>query len=431
MKIYDKSWGYGVVHKIMTVNIRASFKSFKCVGLENMPKDGAVILAPNHCNTLMDPLALLSVMRKRIVFVARADIFKSRIAAKFLTFLKIMPIVRRRDGIRNVIQTDDTIKKSMEVLYNHVPFCILPEGTHRTMHSLLPIGKGIARIAIGADAQMPGENVYIVPVGLEYGDYFRYRSTLRIELGKPINVTSIVSEMAGGHDLELYNKLRSLTGQGIKDNIVYIPDDENYEAVWTLARIASGKVSDYNPQGRWVANRNAVAKLRDLAEKEPEKASSLFGKALAFNERRKAAGASLHVLGGRCPLLGALLRTLISIVWLPLAIVQTIVGAPVWGLSEFLCMKGNDIAFNNSLRCAVAGIWGTFLLIVWAVVLFCVLPLLPALAALAVVASAPFLIYDYKEWLRRTVSAWRVLGHKEIIEEYSVLRAEVEKLKIS
>lgn len=427
-KIYEKSWGYWIIHRIMTINIRASFKKVKCVGLENIPKDGAVILAPNHCNTLMDPLALLSQIRGQMVFVARADIFRKDSAAKALTFLKIMPIMRRRDGIRNVVQTDDTIKKSIEVLNNHVPFCILPEGTHRTMHSLLPIGKGIARIAVGAAAEMKGENVYIVPTGLEYGDYFRFRSTLRIEFGKPINVTSIISEMAGGPDLALYNRLRSLTGEGIKDNIVYIPDDENYEAVWTLARIESGKISEFNPNGRWAANRSAASRLKDFAEKEPEKASVLFSRAVEFNNRRKEAKISLHVLNGRCPVFGAIMRTLIAVLWAPLTLVQVIVGAPVWGLSEFLCSKAKDAAFHNSLRCSVAGIWGTILLIIWAVILFKALPVLKALTALVVVATAPFLIYDYREWVRRTISAWNAVKHKEIITEYRALRKEMKNL---
>lgn len=427
-KIYEKSFRYGIVHNIMKLNIHASFKRFECVGLENIPKDGAVILAPNHCNTLMDPLALLSVMKTRMVFVARADIFKSKIAAKFLNFLKIMPIVRKRDGIRNVLQTDDTIKKSIEVLNNHVPFCILPEGTHRTMHSLLPIGKGIARIALGADEQMPGENVYIVPVGLEYGDYFRYRSTLRIEFGEPINVTSLVSEMEGGPNLRLYNKIRSLTAEGIRDGIVYIPDDENYEAVWTLARIASGKVPETDVQGRWSANREAAEKLRALAEKEPERASALFGRAVKFDGKRKAAGVSLHVLNAGHPFFAALLRTLVAILWAPLAIVQTIAGAPVWAFSEFLCSKAEDSAFHNSLRCSVVGLWGTVVLVIWAVVLFLFLPVFQALMALVIVATAPFVVYDYKEWLRRTVSAWRSLGNKKIITEYRALCKEIEKL---
>ena len=70
---------------------------------------------------------------------------------KILTFLKIMPINRVRDGFRSVINTEETIEKSIEVLNNRVPFCILPEGMHRPMHSMLPLGKGISRIAYGAN----------------------------------------------------------------------------------------------------------------------------------------------------------------------------------------------------------------------------------------------------------------------------------------
>ncbi|HQB24056.1 MAG TPA: 1-acyl-sn-glycerol-3-phosphate acyltransferase, partial [Bacteroidales bacterium] len=59
---------------------------------------------------------------------------------------------------------------------NKVPFVIAPEGTHRPMHSLLPFGKGVFRIALLANEELQGEKqVYIVPVGLEYGSFFVYR----------------------------------------------------------------------------------------------------------------------------------------------------------------------------------------------------------------------------------------------------------------
>ena len=89
------------------------------------------------------------------VFVARADLFKINKLKKIFTFLKIMPIMRIRDGVSEVKKNDETIQKSIDVLLDKVPFCILPEGTHRAMHSLLPLGKGICRIALQTQELLP------------------------------------------------------------------------------------------------------------------------------------------------------------------------------------------------------------------------------------------------------------------------------------
>ena len=64
----------------------------------------------------MDPLAVMFSINKQIVFLARADIFKNKIAAKFLHFLKILPVFRIRDGKENLNNNDLTF----DVSYNFV-----------------------------------------------------------------------------------------------------------------------------------------------------------------------------------------------------------------------------------------------------------------------------------------------------------------------
>ena len=57
-------------------------------------------------------------------------------------------------------------------------------------HSILPLVKGIFRIALQADEVLNGEMpVYIVPIGIEYGNYTRYRSTISVQVGEAFNVS--------------------------------------------------------------------------------------------------------------------------------------------------------------------------------------------------------------------------------------------------
>ena len=68
--------------------VRAFFFHFygkvQVKGLENIPKDQPVIFAPNHQNALMDALIVLFASPQDVVFLARADIFKSRFMAFFI-----------------------------------------------------------------------------------------------------------------------------------------------------------------------------------------------------------------------------------------------------------------------------------------------------------------------------------------------------------
>lgn len=241
-EIQDKDKVYKAFRPLVDLMFRLSYRRYKIVGQENIPTDGALIYAPNHANALCDALAVLGINRHRKVFVARADIFKNPKIAWLLNGLKIMPIRRMRDGVDEVRHNDETMQNAVNTLEAGVAFCILPEGTHRPMHSLLPLAKGIFRIALHANEQFGQQRpIYILPVGLEYGDYFHLWDSLLINIGHPINVTEFAKQafaeykQTHGEDMtepQLILALRDELTKRMKEQILYVPDDENYEKNW-------------------------------------------------------------------------------------------------------------------------------------------------------------------------------------------------------
>ena len=427
-KIYERDNRYFLLRFLTDASFRRCYKSLRHIGYDNIPKDGAVILAPNHCNALMDAFAVLTLDHSRKVFVARADIFQNPVVHKILTFLKIMPIHRVRDGFRSVLSSDETTEKCIEVLNNRVPFCILPEGTHRSMHSLLPLGKGLSRIACGACRTITdGRHVYIVPIGLEYGDYYRLRSSLLVTCGRAIDVTEMIAAHPEMNEPQLLSLIREQTAERLRELIVYIPDDDDYEAVWELAKLQSGRVSEFRPQERQAANRAAVVNLLRLREKNPDKARTLFEKAVAWKQARQAAKVSLHAVFARRPLGAALWRTLKMLLALPFGVVFALSSVLAWAGGEWLASRTDDAAFRNSLRFGVIAVLWPILMVIAAVVLFCTLPWYWALAALVLLVPAPFLAYEWFEQLRRLASSWRYLcksglrrQKKELTEEMNM-----------
>ena len=238
-KIQDKDWLYSFLRPYVDWMFRRSYRSFRYIGRENIPADGAVIYAPNHANALCDAMAILGIDRKQKVFVARADIFHDPKKAKILNWLKIMPISRVRDGL------------------DGVPFCILPEGTHRPKHSLLPLSKGIFRIALQADETLGADKpVYIVPVGLEYGDYFHLWDSLTVNIGKPINVTAFAKAHADLDYPQMLMALREELTKRMRELILWVPDDEHYEE--HIAQLLANPPAPFDadkkkPLPRWLA----------------------------------------------------------------------------------------------------------------------------------------------------------------------------------
>lgn len=244
--IQERDRMYDFLRPLADKMFQLSYRRIQYVGKENIPSDGAVIFAPNHTNAICDAIAILSINRERKVFVARADIFKNKKAAALLTWFKIMPMKRIRDGVQEVLHNDETEQKAIDTLRDGVKFCILPEGTHRPKHSLLPLGKGIFRIALRANEEFGHEKpIYIVPVGLEYGDHFHLWDHLTVNIGKPINITEFVAKAKQdwlaekGVEItqpQLILQMREELTLRMREQIMWVPDDENYEANWKQLR---------------------------------------------------------------------------------------------------------------------------------------------------------------------------------------------------
>jgi len=93
--------GYEILRTYVRFAFWLTHKRIVVKGRHLIPKGKPIIFAPNHQNALMDPLALACTNPYQSVWLARADIFKSKAASRFLIFLKLLPVYRIRDGQTN------------------------------------------------------------------------------------------------------------------------------------------------------------------------------------------------------------------------------------------------------------------------------------------------------------------------------------------
>ena len=130
-KVWEDYKHYNQVHAYGNLTARSCQRSVSIEGLENIPKDGAVILAPNHRTALMDPMMVLLISKEKIAFGARSDIFKNPKTARWLRWLRILPIARERNGLSEVAKNFEVFDEIVECLEHDVPFCLFSEGMHR------------------------------------------------------------------------------------------------------------------------------------------------------------------------------------------------------------------------------------------------------------------------------------------------------------
>ena len=428
-KIQDYDSMYSTLFHYVRFSVKQSYRSILQVGEENIPKDGAIIFAPNHTNTLMDALVVLTYNCQPKVFVARADIFRNRKLAQIFTFLKIMPIMRQRDGISAVKKNQETIDKAVDVLKDRIPFCIFPEGTHQAKYSSLPLSKGIFRIAYQAHDLMPDVPLYIVPVGIKYGDFFRFRSTIRMEFGKPINVGEFIAENAHMTPQEQTNVLKDLLTERLHATIFHIPNDEDYTATYEVCNAVEAiEMEKLSQSGKHTlevqheANNLALKRIEALKANDPDKAKKLLELGKEASQLRKKKGIDTESASVKKPLLSRLGRVLLTLITLPYTLPVSVLASPVVLLCQFIFTKLKDPAFRNSVRFVMnLVVWPLFVLI-YAIIAFCLLPWQSALLATLLIMPAPFVAHELWKTARLVVSDMKLLRTKKLVKIYSKIR---------
>ena len=433
--IYDKDLGYTILKPIVDWNTKHSYRKIEVTGKENIPTDGAVIIAPNHCNTLMDALVILQAFKDESVFGARADIFNKPFIAKIMTFVRILPMVRQRDGLRNVLKNNETQEIIVDTLENKVRFCMYPEGRHRPAHSLQTLGKGTFRAALAANSKFGDKMpVYIVPTGIEYGDYFRYRSTCLITFGEAINVTEFVKGLNVENEVQMIEPLRKELASRMSKLITFIKDDEQLYNKWALTKmLAADKGLRYGDFGRslhkgMLANREIVADIEKACEDKPEEMEKLLEKVAEFDKKRRKKGISIYSFRKKNEVLNAAGKAFAALIGLPYWIFSAIVSSPMWLTYNLLRSKTRDKAFHNTVGFGVKLALGTILLITYAILAFCLLPWPYALALTLLTIPSYSYFFDYLEGMRRYISDLKLLGEKKLRGKFKDIVKEFKKL---
>lgn len=432
-KIQDYDRAYNFLRYYVDFALKLSYRNIRYVGLEKVPQDGPVIYAPNHTNALMDALVILAMDRKPKVFVARADIFRRPLLAKIFTFLKIMPIMRIRDGFDEVKKNNQTIEKAVDVLRDKVPFCIFPEGQHQAKYSSLPLSKGIFRIAFQAQELMTDVPLYIVPVGLRYGSFFRFRSTVRVEVGEPINVGEFIGEHSEITTQEQINLMRDMLAERMRQSIFHIPNDEDYDAIYEIcAAVVKRQVQQFKYaedgsrmnrlDAHFKANNFTVQQIAQMRSEEPARAEELLCLGHEASALRKADKISLASVSIKYPILSRVLKTLFLLVALPYCIPVSVLTLPIKLLCNFIFTKLKDYAFRNSIRYLVNLLLWPLLMIIYSIVAYVVLPWQWALPVTLLLLPAPIVAHETWRLIRLVGSDIRLLMNKELRRKYSQIK---------
>ncbi len=172
---------YAAVRGTLSGLLRVVFR-LDIEGRENVPKRGAVILAPNHRSLLDIPVAAATTTRK-VWFMGKEELFKSKLSALFLRNLGAFPVRRGRPDRA-------PLQRALELLAAGEVVGIFPEGTRRPMARFEEMEEGFAYVALKSGAPIVPVAITGTEAVFPPGGKVPRLVKVRVGIGEPFRVGS-------------------------------------------------------------------------------------------------------------------------------------------------------------------------------------------------------------------------------------------------
>ncbi|MFL5765832.1 MAG: 1-acyl-sn-glycerol-3-phosphate acyltransferase [Bacteroidia bacterium] len=281
------------LHVYYRINIR---------GLENVPRDQPVVLAPNHVNGFVDPIVIAMYLPQKVRFFARGDVFKGAFAKWILNQMSVSPMFRIQEGYSEIKKNDKSFEECRQLLTDDKTILLFPEALCVSERRLRPLKKGLARIVFQTGEAIDfKKDILVVPIGLNYQDPTRFRSRISIDIGKPVSVLEHIGDFKGDK-VKTINRFTKMLEEKMYGHVSAIINPENdklvshLEEIYTHQWLKDKNADTKDQELRYRASREMIDMVNRIDEQKPEMVVPLKAKLEKYTDALHAHGLRDHLL---------------------------------------------------------------------------------------------------------------------------------------
>ncbi len=253
------------------------YKRIQAKNIDKLNVKGPVIIAMNHPNAFTDPIYITYLSYPlRVNYLARGDAFKPGLISYLLEKIGIVPIFRIQDGGKEGLKkNDETYQRVNYLLSKNGKMIVFAEGLCIQERRLRPLKKGVARMVFGAYEALKSDNLIVIPIGVNYSQPDKFRSTVFYNIGEPIPVKDFIEDYKQ-NPAKTQNRFLQHLEPKMKELITHINDKNNDQVVLHVEElckktILKKKGLDYkNLAHDFLVLKELTEKVNLASEKTPE-----------------------------------------------------------------------------------------------------------------------------------------------------------------
>ncbi len=162
-----------------------------------------MILACSHPNSFLDAVLMDIIFEQPIWSLTRGDAFLNKRITRLFYKLKMLPVYRPSEGVENLSENYKTFDACIELFKRHQVVLIFSEGLCVNEWRLRSLKKGTARLAY--KCQQENIPLKILPVGINYSSFKRFRKNLFVNFGNIFTVNDLEKNLSDGAFNQVFN----------------------------------------------------------------------------------------------------------------------------------------------------------------------------------------------------------------------------------